>query len=174
MWELQGDEEEDEYGDLKEKPTVKEEPPAQVEQVAEVKAQPGVKEEPGAPIRRMQERMRTQPPRQPPRGYTRGLPARAEEDGGEFYDALEEPSSPKRSPSGFIPHYTGPEARRTDRPAFGWSWSAQWESRPAPRYPGWGEQETLAEQAAFNPLPAKMQPPLETLAKQAAFSPLPP
>ncbi|KAE9121582.1 hypothetical protein PF007_g7769 [Phytophthora fragariae] len=30
MWELQGDEEEDEYGDLKEKPTVKEEPPAQM------------------------------------------------------------------------------------------------------------------------------------------------
>ncbi|KAG2777307.1 hypothetical protein PC129_g11434 [Phytophthora cactorum] len=32
--------------------------------------------------------------------------------------------TPQRGPSSFIPRYTGPEARRTDRPAFGWSWSA--------------------------------------------------
>ncbi|KAG3061406.1 hypothetical protein PI124_g20224 [Phytophthora idaei] len=32
--------------------------------------------------------------------------------------------TPQRGPSGFIPRHTGPEAGRTDRPAFGWSWRA--------------------------------------------------
>ncbi|KAG2947173.1 hypothetical protein PC117_g7022 [Phytophthora cactorum] len=31
----------------------------------------------------------------------------------------------ERSRSGFISRYTGPEVRRSDRPAFGWSWGAQ-------------------------------------------------
>ncbi|KAE9279664.1 hypothetical protein PR003_g28170 [Phytophthora rubi] len=98
MMELQEDE--DEFEDLEEKPAVKTKAHASVFQVAEVKKEPGMKEE-------------------------TGTSDRTEEEDGEFYDALEEPSSPKRSPSGFIPHYTGPEARRTDRPAFGWTWSAQ-------------------------------------------------
>ncbi|ETM97694.1 hypothetical protein PPTG_24859 [Phytophthora nicotianae INRA-310] len=46
----------------------------------------------------------------------------------DYYFGVEEEeeaeSAPRRSPSGFIPRYTGPEARRMDRPAFGWSWSA--------------------------------------------------
>ncbi|KAE9203202.1 hypothetical protein PF004_g18202 [Phytophthora fragariae] len=137
MRELQGDENEDEYEDLEEKPTVKTE---QVAQVAEVKAEPGVKEETGVSTSR-RERLRPQPPRQPPIGYARGPLMRAEEDEREFYDALEEPSSPNRGLSGFIPHYTGPEARRTAWPAFGWSWSAQRDSRQATRNREWGGQE---------------------------------
>ncbi|KAG3112648.1 hypothetical protein PI125_g8029 [Phytophthora idaei] len=56
----------------------------------------------------------------------------------EYYDAQEayesayevkyeedDVGTSERSPSGFISRYTGPEVRRSDRPAFGLSWSAQ-------------------------------------------------
>ncbi|KAG3065917.1 hypothetical protein PI125_g23940 [Phytophthora idaei] len=43
----------------------------------------------------------------------------------------------ERSPSGFISRYTRPEVRRSDRPAFGWSWGAQREEKePERRHSG--------------------------------------
>ncbi|KAF4035502.1 hypothetical protein GN244_ATG12496 [Phytophthora infestans] len=56
----------------------------------------------------------------------------------EYYDAQEafdseynaeyeqdEVVKSERKPSGFISRYTGPEVRRSDLPAFGWSWGSQ-------------------------------------------------
>ncbi|OWZ04041.1 hypothetical protein PHMEG_00024132 [Phytophthora megakarya] len=52
-------------------------------------------------------------------------------DGTNYEKAVKE--EPARTPSGFIPWYSGSESRRSDRPGFGWSWSR---SREAESFPG--------------------------------------
>ncbi|KAF4031915.1 hypothetical protein GN244_ATG16227 [Phytophthora infestans] len=53
-----------------------------------------------------------------PLGYIGGSQGQA------FVDKTEMEPLPQDGPSGFIPRYTGSEERRSDRPAFGWNWSA--------------------------------------------------
>ncbi|OWY99119.1 hypothetical protein PHMEG_00029942 [Phytophthora megakarya] len=52
-------------------------------------------------------------------------------DGTNYEKAVKE--EPARTPSGFIPRYSGSESRKSDRPGFGWSWS---HSREVESFPG--------------------------------------
>uniref|UniRef100_H3H3R4 RNA-directed DNA polymerase n=1 Tax=Phytophthora ramorum TaxID=164328 RepID=H3H3R4_PHYRM len=106
----------------------------------QVKIEPGVKEEGelragaeqggGRPSeRRRSDRDRSQDPDQAYDSEEYGSYGE-EEYVGEFYSDDEVPEIEDvplaRSPSGFIPRYSGPEARQPNRPVFGWSyWSSQ-------------------------------------------------
>ncbi|OWZ12502.1 hypothetical protein PHMEG_00014329 [Phytophthora megakarya] len=52
-------------------------------------------------------------------------------DGTNYEKAVKE--EPARTPSGFVPWYSGSESRRSDRPGLGWSWSR---SREVESFPG--------------------------------------
>ncbi|GMF25479.1 unnamed protein product [Phytophthora fragariaefolia] len=149
MRELRDDDEEDEQEYLdEEKVAVKE------ETVAEVRAEPEVK---SGPLGRAAPRAERSPREPSPRE-----PARYKEEYGEYggdeYESeyVEEvPAEIRRGPSGFIPQYTGPEARRTDRPAFGWSWNAQKNTRDVPEY-GWSRGGKLSSESVKQPPPSKV------------------
>ncbi|EGZ22993.1 hypothetical protein PHYSODRAFT_253793, partial [Phytophthora sojae] len=148
MRELREDEDDEDYEE-KEAPVTS--AGMKTETVAEAKAEPAVKGEPEPPVSSLMGRSSVGQPYALPTdyGYGYGMYADDEED---YHDAMEEPVPTQRGPS-----------RRTDRPTFGWSWSAQHGSGKTPEYGGWSGSGSVVKS------PTKSPPPMKKL--QCAGSP---